>query len=66
MRPYSDVLFLFSSSFDIPVDLAKKKKKIAYLFVPVLQSEGLRKEMNAWMREMEWELELSTYWKGRK
>lgn len=48
MRPYSDVLFLFSSSFDIPVDLAKKKKKkIAYLFVPVLQSEGLRKEMNA-------------------
>lgn len=26
MRPYSDVLFLFSSSFDIPVDLAKKKK----------------------------------------
>lgn len=27
MRPYSDVLFLFSSSFDIPVDLAKKKKK---------------------------------------
>lgn len=65
MRPYSDVLFLFSSSFDIPVDLAKRKKK-AYLFVPVLQSEGLRKEMNAWMREMEWELELSTYWKGRK
>lgn len=58
--------FSFLQVLTFLLTLQKKKKKIAYLFVPVLQSEGLRKEMNAWMREMEWELELSTYWKGRK
>lgn len=57
--------FSFLQVLTFLLTLQKEKKK-AYLFVPVLQSEGLRKEMNAWMREMEWELELSTYWKGRK